>query len=198
MFRLDDRARWLARHVLPHEPALRAWLLRRAVPGLEIDDVVQETYARLAQLPSTEGIRDPRPYLFRTAWSVMVSHIRHARVVPIHSLAQLESVEFIDELPDPETIVVDRDELRRLGAAIATLPPRIREVFLLRRVEGLSQREVAQRLGLSESTVEKQMSQGFHRIAAMIGRGGKQHGRASRGAGRTIQDDHDATDRTGD
>src|ERR1043165_1101547 len=57
-----DRIDWLSRHVLPHEPALRAWLRRRAVPGLEIDDVVQETYSVLSGLASVEHIQAPRAY----------------------------------------------------------------------------------------------------------------------------------------
>ena len=52
----DERAIWLGRHVLPHEPALRAWLRRRRLDGLEIDDVIQETYTRLV------AGRERRPY----------------------------------------------------------------------------------------------------------------------------------------
>ena len=52
----DERAIWLGRHVLPHEPALRAWLRRRRLGGLEIDDIIQETYTRLV------AGRERRPY----------------------------------------------------------------------------------------------------------------------------------------
>src|SRR3546814_4057143 len=55
----DERARWLATQVLPHEPALRAWLSRRLGAGLEVDDVVQEAYAVLVELPAVAHIREP-------------------------------------------------------------------------------------------------------------------------------------------
>ncbi len=180
MHRYDERALWLARNVLPHEPALRAWLSRRPVDGLDIDDIVQETYARLSTTQSVEEIRNPRTYLITTARSVILSHIRHARVVPMHSLAQFEAVDFVSDEPDPETIAADRDELRKLAEAIAQLPPRTREVFVLRRVKAMSQREVAQELGVAESTIEKQMSKGFRRLADILGRGGKAEAGASR------------------
>ena len=73
MHRYDERALWLARNVLPHEPALRAWLSRRPVDGLDIDDIVQETYARLSTTQSVEDIRNPRTYLITTARSVILS-----------------------------------------------------------------------------------------------------------------------------
>lgn len=63
----DDRAHWLARHVLPHEPALRAWLRQKASLGFDIDDVVQETYAILVGKASIEAIRNPKTYAFQTA-----------------------------------------------------------------------------------------------------------------------------------
>lgn len=60
----DGRARWLAESVLPHEARLRAWLARRRVVDLDVADIVQETYAVLAELASVSHIRNPRTYLF--------------------------------------------------------------------------------------------------------------------------------------
>lgn len=176
----DERALWLARYVLPHEPSLRAWLSRRPVAGLEVDDIVQETYARLSNASTVDGVLDPRSYMFRAAHSVIVTHIRRSRVVPMHSMAQFESEAFVDDEPGPEETLLARDELSRLGRAVAELPPRMREVFILRRIEGLSQRRVAERLGVSESTVEKQMASSFLRLAALFGRGGNRRRGASR------------------
>ena len=74
----EERAVWLARCVLPHEPALRAWLARWRLQDLLVDDVVQEAYAVLAARESVEDIRNPRSYLFQTARS---SHTRVIRVM---------------------------------------------------------------------------------------------------------------------
>jgi len=175
----DERALWLGRHVLPHEPQLRAWLGRRSLGGLEIEDVIQETYTRLVAAESVAHVHDARSYTFQVAGSVVIDHLRRMKVVPISSLPDLDYLEVVSEEPSPERQAIDRDELNRLARMIATLPGRVREVFVLRRVHGLSQREVAQRLGLSESTVEKHMARGFLIMLELIGHGGKEMSRSS-------------------
>lgn len=180
MDRYDDRALWLARFVLPHEPALRAWLLRRQVAGLEVDDVVQDTYARLSTAANVESVRNPRSYMFRTAYSVIADHLRHNQVVEMHSFAQFESEEFVADEPSPEQIAGDREELIRLGEAIAGLPDGERQVLMLRRIDELPQRAVAERLGISESNVEKRMGRAIRRLADALGRGRKSPARPSR------------------
>src|SRR5204863_1270739 len=139
----------------PHEPALRAWLSGRRVAGLEVDDIIQETYSRLLLAEAVDHIRNPRTYAFQTAASVMIDHMRRLKVVPITSVANLEHLQAASDLPSPERQAIDREELYRLADAIAALPEKVREVFRLRRIEGLSQRQVAERTGISESTVEK-------------------------------------------
>lgn len=176
----DERAIWLARHVLPHEPALRAWLRKRPLAGLEIDDVIQETYARLITAETVDGVRNPRTYAFQVAWSVLLTHVRRSRVIAFQTVSDVDQLGAFADDPSPERCVADRDELQRLGEAIASLPARVRDVFTLRRVEGLSQREVAQRLGIAESTVEKHMSRGFYLLATLFTRGGKQIAGASK------------------
>lgn len=178
----DERALWLARHVLPHEPALRAWLSSRRVDGLEVDDIVQETYARLASADCVDSVRNARTYTFQTAHSVIMTHLRRSRIVSIRAVANIEQLGGIDNIPSPEIQVVDRDELHHLAEAIAALPERVRAVFTLRRVEGLSQREVAERLQIAESTVEKHMAKGFRLLMATFGRSGNIEPGASRHA----------------
>ena len=169
----DERALWLGRHVLPHEPQLRAWLRRRSLGGLEIDDVIQETYARLVAAESVGHIHDAKSYTFQIAGSVVIDHLRRMKVVPISSVPDLDYLEVVSDDPSPERQVIDRDELGRLAHMMARLPGKVRDVFTLRRVHGLSQREVAERLKLSESTVEKHMARGFLIMLELAGHGGK-------------------------
>lgn len=176
----DERAIWLSRHVLPHEPQLRAWLKRRNLGGLEIDDVIQETYTRLFQAESIAHIHDARNYAFQVAGSVVIDHLRRMKVVPLASVPGLDYLEVGSDEPSPERQVIDRDELTRLAEMIARLPGKIRDVFSLRRVYGLSQREVAARLGLAESTVEKHMAKGFLIMSEMVGHGGNAPSHPSR------------------
>jgi RNA polymerase sigma factor (sigma-70 family) len=174
------RAAWLGRHVIPHEPALRNWLRRRQVVGLDVDDVVQEVYARLVALRSVDHVESPKTYAFQVASSVMINHIRRLKVVSIESVASFEHLDLTDEEPSPERVVADRDELRRLQKTLASLPARVAEVFRLRRIEGLSQREVAHRLGVAESTVEKHMARGAVLMAEWFKTGGNERPPASK------------------
>lgn len=159
---------------------MRAWLLRRPLaPFMEIDDIVQETYAIIASLDSVGHIRNPRNYMFEVAKSVVLLAIRRARIVTIDALAEADSLQIPANDPSPETIAADRQELGRVAELISALPPRCREVFILRKVRGLSQREVAHQLGLSESTVEKHVIKALNILSAAIGRGGKRPLQAS-------------------
>src|ERR1700742_2438627 len=169
---VDERAVWLGRHVLPHEPQLRAWLRRRTLGGLEIEDVIQETYARLVAAESVAHVHDAKSYAFQVAGSVVIDHLRRMKVVPISSVPDMDYLEVVSEDPSPERQAIDREELHRLAHMIASLPGKVRDVFTLRRVHGLSQREVAQQLGLSESTVEKHMARGFLIMLELSGHGG--------------------------
>ena len=175
-----ERAAWLGRHVIPHEPALRNWLRRRAVEGLDVDDIVQEVYTRLVALPSVDHVENPKTYAFQAASSVMINHIRRLKVVSIESVAGFEHLDVADEGASPERVVADRDELRRLERTLAALPSRVAEVFRLRRIEGLSQREVAERLGLAESTVEKHIARGAVLMADWFKTGGNEPPPASK------------------
>ena len=175
----SSRARWLEQHILPHEAALRAWLQGRVVPRLDVDDFVQEIYAIMASLDSVEDIKYPKAYAFKVAMSVVSTHVRRSRIVPFMTLGDFDTLGLADEMPSPEQEVSDRDELRRVGEAIALLPAMCRQVFVLRRVEGLSQREIADRLGIAEKTVEKHISKGVRILMNIFGRGGKSLARSS-------------------
>jgi len=167
-----ERSLWLSRHVLPHEPALRGWLRHRRVEGLETDDIVQETYAVLAGLACVDHIENPRAYAFQTAQSVILRHLRRARVVRIDALGDLEQLNTPLDDPSPEHQTAARQELRRVSDLIARLPSKCREAFTLRKVEGLSQREVAVRMGISESTVEKHIGRALRTLMEAMKHGG--------------------------
>ncbi len=170
----DDRSLWLATRILPHEPALRDWLSRLArLEPDRIDDLVQETYAILATRADVTGIHNPRAYAFQVARSILLQDLRRSRVVPIGSFADLDRLAPAADLPTPEQEALGRDELVRVADAIVAMPAQTRRAFQLRRVEGLSQREVAAVMGLSENTVEKHIMRGIRMLMQQFGRGGK-------------------------
>lgn len=168
----QQRARWLARCILPHEAELRSWLARRPLTGLDIDDVVQESYAILTGLAEVDHIRNPRTYLFQVAKSVMLMALRRSRVVSFSTIADADRLEIPCDDPGPEAILAGRQELAQIARLIAALPPRCRETFILRKVHERSQREVAEHLGISENTVEKHMGKALRFLADAIAYGG--------------------------
>ena len=163
-----NRAAWLVQHVVPVEPALRRWLRRYADTGVDINDVVQETYAILAGLKSVAEIKKPSAYAFQTAHSLVLGQLRRANVVSITSVSDVDNLAVAAHEPSPEILAGDRDELRNVLKAVGNLPARIREIFILRRVDGLSQREVAQRLGISENIVAKSLAKGVQATLAAL------------------------------
>lgn len=181
----DDRSQWLATRILPHEPALRRWLRGlSALDDSDVDDLVQETYAVLATRASVIDIQDPRAYAFQVARSLFLQGVRRAKIVSINAVADLTEIEVPDDSPSPFDHAAGREDLRQLAAAIEAMPPQTRRAFQLRRIEGLSQREVAAATQLSESTVEKHIGRGIRILMAQFGRGGKQVPRASTSGGR--------------
>jgi len=175
-----QRTRWFLRNILPHEPALRGWLSRSALPGIDPGDVIQEAYTILAELETVDTIRHPRAYLFQVARSVIMRHVRRARIVPIHTVDDLERLEHPDDAASPEQQAIDRDELRQLARAIAAMPLKTREAFVLRRVEGLPQREIAARMRISENTVETHISRGVLFLIDWFGRSGNKRSQTSK------------------
>lgn len=150
--------------VLPHEADVRAWLRRRLPTSAAVDDVVQEAYCRIAALGSVSHIASGRAYLFRVAANIVVEQMRRARIVQIDTVAEIEALHILDDEPSPERIVAGRRELARVKGLIDGLPARCRKVFELRRIHGLPQREVAERLGVTENVVEQQSIRGLRLI----------------------------------
>jgi RNA polymerase sigma factor (sigma-70 family) len=170
---VHERAQWLSRYVLPLEPVIRSRLRRTFIYGLEIDDVIQEMYARIASLPSLDAIKHPLQYASQTATGIIIDHMRRSRVISINAAGTLDQLEVCAPEPSPEQQLEFREEIAVVAQSLAQLPERTREVLILRRVEGLSQQETADRLHISIKTVEKHMALGVAALMTWFGRGGK-------------------------
>ena len=174
-----QRGQWLARNVLPHEALLRAKLRGMCLYDLDIEDVIQEMYARFMTHPSLESIRFPRQYALLTARGIIIDHVRHSRVVSITSSGNLDALEIPAPDINSEERVEFQQEIRIVMDALNQLPKICRDTLVLRRVEGLPQREVANRLSISEKTVEKHMATGVRLLIKIFGRGGKHRANTS-------------------
>ncbi|MGY0560297.1 RNA polymerase sigma factor [Luteimonas sp. A277] len=172
---LSDRSRaaWFAEQILPHEPGLRRWLWRRCTSvGLEVDDILQESYALLAARQQVNDIINPRAYLYQTAHSLILRDIRRARIVPILAIESLGPIEFADDLPTPEETAEQRDLLSAVDQVIESMPNRTREAYSLRRVHDVPQREIARRMGITEKAVEKLIARGIRWMSEWLAREG--------------------------
>jgi RNA polymerase sigma-70 factor (ECF subfamily) len=169
---VEHRDVWLASHVLPVEPALRGWLRKARHAEFDIDDIIQETYARLFQAPEVEKVVHVRAYVFRTAHSVVADRFRRKNVVAIADLADLENLANAVEVLTPEDHVGARNELRLLLDMTKAFPEKTRRVFFLSRIEGLSMKEVGRRTGIPVSTVEKHIARAFRLLMDAYASGG--------------------------
>lgn len=175
-----DKSRWFAECVQPNESALRAFL-RGRFPGLtDIDDLVQETYARLLRADVKGRVSEVRPYLFATARNAAIDLVRHQQSAPIDSLGDLERLSVVEDKPNVADAVADENEISILLEAIDSLPPRCREVLRLRRFEGLSHKEIGERLGISIKTVDAQLCAAVLRCRQFLLDRGVARGRLTR------------------
>lgn len=162
---------WLGREILPHEADVRLWLGRSQLQWSEVEDVIQEAYCRLSALKNTAHITNPRAYFFTVARNVVMDHLRRARVVRMETVAEIDSLNVPWDSPTPETIAGARQELARVSELIAHLPDRCRRIFVMRKIEGLSQREIAAALGVTETIVENDVVRGLRLILKAIAEG---------------------------
>lgn len=167
-----DQPRWFIEELLPHEPALRAWLRARFGANCEVDDLVQETFARVLRSADASRIGSAKAFLFATARNLAVDQLRHRQVLTFEPLAEMVESHVVDDRPGVGETVSRRQELELLTAAIHSLPERCRQVLTLRKIYGLSQKEIAAQLGISEHTVEAQVGIGVRRCAEYLARFG--------------------------
>lgn len=139
----------------------------RIVPPRDIEDIVQETYVRVCQVDPSETIRHPRSFLYRIACNIALDHAKRA---------EFRLTDSIDDGSDPEPWfdaarssddtydqVAAKQEFEFFCEAVRQLPVQCRRVFVLRKVYGYSQKEIAEALSLSENTVEKHIAHGIKR-----------------------------------
>lgn len=152
-----------------HRSALQGYFRRRVRRAEDAEDFVQDVYLRvLAAGPDAEKVRSWRGFLLRAASNLLVD--KHRR-----SEARMESehVAIEGELHDggtdhPERVLIGRDALHALSEGLKTLSPNARDAFLLVRVDGLSHKEAAARLGIEPKAVSRHVERSLARLSAML------------------------------
>lgn len=139
----------------------------RIVPPRDIEDIVQETYVRVCQVEQAETIRHPRSFLYRVACNIAPDHAKRAELRLTDSMddgadgdEHCGATRSGDETHDQ---VAAKQEFEFFCEAVRQLPLQCRRAFVLRKVYGYSQKEIAAELGVSENTVEKHIAHGIKR-----------------------------------
>ena len=163
--------RWVATHIVPQEPAVRAALRRLGASESDVDDLVQEAYCRFAALACVDHIERPGAYFMQTVKNLWRDQLRRAAVIRFEDFTESAQIFVEPEAMGVEATVAAREQLRLIGALLAKLPERCRQIFTLKRIEGCSQREIAQKLGVSESVVENDVQKALRLIQSALHEG---------------------------
>lgn len=166
--------RWFCDEVLPLEASLTRYLRRNWRSSEQIMDIRQDIYEAALTGGRQELPANTAGYVFTIARNILVNRSRRERIVQFEQYADMESVEQAVDLSATDRHLDARDALRRAQDGIERLPPRCREVVRLRKIEGLSTREAAARMGVGIDTIERQLVLGIRAMAdAMLGGSGK-------------------------
>lgn len=158
-------AHWVAREILPFEPLVRAWLARAGASQEDSDDLIQEAYCKIAGVDDAMAhIERPSAFFFQTVRNLFRNQIHRNGIVRIESGLDYDVLVATDDTPSPERIAGDRREYARIMDLIGRLPTRCRQIFEMRKIDGLSQREIAERLNITENVVENEGARGIRMV----------------------------------
>ncbi|MCF5088606.1 sigma-70 family RNA polymerase sigma factor [Stenotrophomonas sp. PA-6-5C] len=132
--------------------ALSRFIARYLDPA-STEDTLQDLYLKASSVPGDPPILEPRGYLYRMAYHHALNRSQ-ADARERRAMAEYAS-DLADARNDGEAQVLDQAQLREISQTILALPPQVRECFVLNRYLGLSEREIAVRLGISKSVVGK-------------------------------------------
>lgn len=146
---------------------LRRFMLARKCDPAEVDDLLQDLFLKLDKVESGP-VSNPRAYLYRMADNLLHDRRRHRRRQEerddlwARTRTGPDLVRAVE--PSPEDSAISRDELARVNAALAEMPERTAEIIGLYRLEGMSQKAIAARLGISLSAVEKHLQRAYRHL----------------------------------
>lgn len=153
-----------------HRFALLRLAKKYMVPGSDPEDVVQESLVRAFSAETKREILNPKAFLFQVTRNTALAELRNKKNSLIEKHADLDTHLIYKEAPvsDPAEQLDAKRKLRVFTEAVAQLPPKCRQAFLLRRVDGLSYKQIANRMNISVSAVEKHVSLGLFRCHAFL------------------------------
>ncbi len=152
----------MARLFVEHRGRLQQYLRRRLSNDADAQELVQEAYLRLLRVKRADLIHHPEAYLFRIARNLVHELYTGRPAVGDTAEGELQELEELESrAPSPESITDDRRQLERVERVLEGVSAKCRAVLLLYWREGMTQQEIAGRLGLSRSMVQKYMASGL-------------------------------------
>jgi len=164
----DSLDNWFKREILVHEAALMRFLTRAWSNAADVPDLRQDIYVRVYEAAANSRPQSPKSFLFATARHLITDRVRRKRIVSIDAVGDLDALNVLIEEIGPERRLGAHQELRRMAQALDALPPRCRETVWMRRVFDLPQKVVADKLGITEKTVEKHLMKGVQLLARAL------------------------------
>lgn len=159
---------WFVREVLPLEASLMQFLNRNWRDSSEVEDFCQDVYVKVYEAARNEPPTSVRPFVFAIARNLLINKVKRAQIVPIETASDLDALNIALDEPGAERSAIARDELRLVQSALDYLPRRCREAVTLRKIEGLSMREIATRMGISLKTVDAHLVEGSALLADLL------------------------------
>ncbi len=159
----SEKNRWFQDNVLGHQKSLFGYLRKLLGSETEAQDVAQDVYLKMYKLSNYNEIEAPRAFLLRTAHNTVMQRFRREKIISMETVADFDDLSIYNNTPDISEQVESQKRFAMLSEAIDQLPPVCRQIFIMRKVNGLSQKEIASKLGISESTVEKHAVKGMRR-----------------------------------
>lgn len=143
-----------------HEPAIKRFIGRFLPKPHDIEDVSQEAFLKAYAAEQGRIITEPKSFLFRIAKHIAISQLRKNARHPTDYMEDCDSLDCEIHSRSAEEEAMARQKLGIRCEAVATLSPQVRRAYLMRKVYGMSYKDIAEGLGIAQSTVEKHLIKG--------------------------------------
>ncbi len=156
----DAASAWFVREILPLEAILMTYLRQNWHNASDIADLRQDVYARVFEAAREKIPDNPKRFLLTSARNLLIDRVRREQVVPMETFADFDALGIAADAPEPDRVLIQRENIRRLEAALTQLPPRTREAISLAYFDGLSVTEIAKRMGIAQPVASKLIARG--------------------------------------
>ncbi|WP_261840838.1 RNA polymerase sigma factor [Aliamphritea ceti] len=131
------------------------------------EELLQETFVRIAKMPAISVIQQPRPFLLKTARNLALDYIRQQKKRPTAELDEVD-MEFVSQEPEHLDVLIKERRLKQLKQVVTDLPPRAKEALMLAKYREMTLKEVAREMDISQTMVEKHLKTALQKCRAAL------------------------------